>query len=164
MTADNAELFLWPIDLKREHVTLSNGYLVTVNIAGYKISDPRLGLRSPLDLHMRIGVPSRDTVVLTAIYKTVLRSFRSPGECSTADQVRVAVEWFAKAWLNIPAVQRRERLGYCFRSVDRHEHQLEECPQTPQDLRGVATHNKGRLRYLGVVSRGAARSHSNLVR
>ena len=112
VTADNAELYAWPIDLEQGRITLSAGYLVTVNIAGYKISDPELVLRPPLDLHMPILAPSPDPLVLTGIYETVLRSLRSPGENSIADRVRVAVEWLAKAWANTRAVQWPERLVY----------------------------------------------------
>ena len=42
VTADNAELYVWPIDLDRERITLSAGVLVKVNTFGYKISDPEL--------------------------------------------------------------------------------------------------------------------------
>ena len=112
VTADNAELYLWPIDLEQGHITLSVGELVAVKIAGYKISDRDLVLRPPLDLHMPICAPSPDPLVLTGVYKTVLRSLRFPGENPAADRVRVAAEWFAKAWLNTRAVQWPERLVY----------------------------------------------------
>ena len=58
VTADNAELYLWPIDLEQGHITLSVGELVAVKVAGYKISDRDLVLRPPLDLHMPICAPS----------------------------------------------------------------------------------------------------------
>ena len=112
VTADNAELYAWPIDLEQGLITLSAGELVTVNIAGYKISDPDLVLRPPLDLHMPTLAPSPDPLVLTGIYETVLRSLHSPDESSTANRVRVAAEWFAKAWSNTKAVQWPERLVY----------------------------------------------------
>ena len=112
VTADNAELYLWPIDLEQGHITLSTGYLVMKTIAGYRIDDPKLVLRPPLDLHMPIRPPSPDPLVLTGIYKTVLRSLCSPGEDSIADQVRVSVEWFAKAWLNTRSILWPERLVY----------------------------------------------------
>ena len=111
MTADNAELYAWPIDLEQGHITLTAGELVTVNIGGYKISDPELVLRPPLDLHMP-HVSSPDSLVLTGVYETVLSSLRSPGKNPTADRVRVAVVWFAKAWLNTKAIQWPERLVY----------------------------------------------------
>ena len=111
VTADNAELYAWPIDLEQGHITLTAGELVTVNIGGYKISDPELVLRPPLDLHMPL-VSSPDSLVLTGVYETVLSSLRSPGKNSTAGRVRVAVVWFAKAWLNTKAIQWPERLVY----------------------------------------------------
>ena len=111
VTADNAELCEWAIDLERERITLSTGYLVKMNIAG-KISNPKLVLKPPLDLHMPMFLPSPAPLVLTGIYETVLRSLRSPGQKLTADRVRVAVEWFAKAWLNTATVHYPERLVY----------------------------------------------------
>ena len=112
VTADNAELYAWAIDLDLGRIILCAGYLVTVNIAGYKISDPELVLKPPLDLHMPMLAPSTDPLVLTGVYETVLRSLRSPGENLTADRVRVAVEWFAKAWHNTRILHDPERLVF----------------------------------------------------
>ena len=112
VTADNTELYVWPIDLDQGHITLSTGYLVTTNIGGYKINDQKLVLRPPLDLHMPIRATAPDRLVLTAVYETVLDSLRSPGRQPTADKIRVAVEWFVKAWLNSEAIQLPERLVY----------------------------------------------------
>ena len=61
---------------------------------------------------MPIFVSSPDPLVLTGVYETVLRSLRSPGENPIANGVRVAAEWFAKAWSNSRAVQWPERLVY----------------------------------------------------
>ena len=112
VTADNAELYLWPIDLEQEYVTKSTGYIVVSNIGGYKISDRGLVLSPPLDLHMPRLAPSPDPLVLTGIYETVLGSLRSPGTDPTADRVRVAVDWFAKAWRNTATVHWPERLVF----------------------------------------------------
>ena len=65
VTADNAELHLWPIDVEHGNITLSTGYLVKVNSGGYRISNPELVLRPPLDLHLPMGAPSPDPLVLT---------------------------------------------------------------------------------------------------
>ena len=112
VTADNAELYAWPIDLEKGYITLTAGELVSVRTGGYKISDTDLVLRPPSDLHMPLHVSSPDPLVLTGVYEIVLGSLRSPGENPTADRVRVAVEWFAKAWLNTKAIQWPERLAY----------------------------------------------------
>ena len=112
VTTDNVELYLWPIDLEQGCVSLSTGALVKVKIGGYTIDNPRLVLTPPLDLHMPIAATSPDPLVLTGIYKTVLCSLRSPGTKPEADRVRVAVDWFAKAWRNTATVHYPERLVF----------------------------------------------------
>lgn len=112
VTADNADLHAWPIDLDKGRITLTAGELVVVRTGGYQICDPDLVLRPPSDLHMPIGAPYPDPLVLNGIYKTVLSSLLSPGKNPTADRVRVALVWFAKAWLNTKAIQWPERLVY----------------------------------------------------
>ena len=57
VTADNAELYAWPIDVEQGHVPLCTGYLVSFLTGGYTISDPDLVLRPPLDLQMPRGAP-----------------------------------------------------------------------------------------------------------
>ena len=112
VTTDNAELYVWPIDLEQGRVTTNTGYIVSMKSAGYKISGTKLVLRPPLDLHLPIRVPSPDPLVLTGIYKTALGSLRSPGNNSTADRVRIALEWFAKAWRNTATLHFPERLVF----------------------------------------------------
>ncbi len=112
VTADNAELYGWPIDVEEGHVTLSRGFLVSVITGGYTISDPKLVLRPPLDLQMTGRSADADPAVLTSIYETVLKSLSCPGANRTADQVRVAVTWFEKAWLNSVTLHSPERLVF----------------------------------------------------
>ena len=112
VTADNAELHVWPIDLEHGRVTKGTGLMVSVNIAGYKISDSELVLSPPLDLHMPMRLVPPDLLVLKGIYETVLRSLCSPGEDRIADRVRVAVDWFVKAWFNTATVHHPERLVF----------------------------------------------------
>ena len=70
MTADNAELYRWPIDLEQGRVTTKTGYIVLVRTGGYRISDAKLVLRPPLDLHIPLIILSPDPLVLTGIYET----------------------------------------------------------------------------------------------
>ena len=112
VTSDNAELYLWAIDLEQGRVTTTNGFMVLITTGGYRISNATLVLRPPLDLHIPLINLSPDPLLLTGIYKTVLGSLRSPGENPTADRVRVAVEWFAKAWRNTATVHFPERLVF----------------------------------------------------
>ena len=111
VTTDNAELYGWRIDLKQDCITINAGYMVLVTTGGYKICDNNL-IGPPLDLYMPPRNLAPDPLVLTGIYETVLGSLRSPGENLTADRVRVAVEWFTKAWRNTATVQFPERLVF----------------------------------------------------
>ncbi len=112
VTADNAELYLWPIDVEEGHVTTNTGYIVSVRTGGYQISDTNLVLRPPLDLHLPIGVPFPDPLVLTGIYQTALGSLCSPAQNSASDRVRIALEWFTKAWRNTATLHFPERLVF----------------------------------------------------
>ena len=112
VTTDNAELYLWAIDLEQGRVTINSGFMVVVRTGGYRINDDTLVLRPPLGLHMPPIDGFPDPLVLTGIYKTVLGSLRFPGENTTADQVRVALEWFSKAWRNTATLHCPERLVF----------------------------------------------------
>ena len=145
VTTDNVELYLWPIDLEQGGVDLSTGFLVQVKTGGYTVGNPRLFLSPPLDLHMPIGAPSPDPLVLTGIYETVLCSLRSPGTKREANRVRVAVEWFAKAWRNTATVHYPERVVFLktafeavtgtsntYRSARKLRRIFEELPDTTE--------------------------------
>ena len=113
VTTENAALHQWPIDVEHGYFTKITGGIVEVHTFNRcTIHDPKRGLSPPLDLHMPIVASSPDPLVLTGIYETVLGSLRSTGENTTADQVRVAVDWFAKAWLNTQTVHWPERLVF----------------------------------------------------
>jgi len=112
VTADNTELYLWPIDLDQGRVDKVTGYLIQVRTGGYRISDNKLDLRPPLDLYLPLGAPSPDPLVLAGIYQTTLESLCSPGENTDADKIRTALEWFVKAWRNTATVEFPERLVF----------------------------------------------------
>ena len=113
VTADNAELHAWPIDLEKNFVTKSTGYLVMMNTIGYRIGDPRLVMSPPLDLPgLSMGCPTPDPLVLEGIYKTTLASYRSPDTPHATDRVRIATEWFVRAWHNNVTVRYPERIVF----------------------------------------------------
>lgn len=112
VTADNADLHVWPIDLEQGRVVKSTGYLVATHTVAFGANDRELVLSPPVDLHMPFSAPNPDSLILTGIYQTVLRSLRSPGANHDADALRVAVDWFAKAWRNTATVKDPERLVY----------------------------------------------------
>ena len=110
ITSDNTELYGWPVDLEKGHVTQSTGLLVRTT--SYWVDSPTLIVKPPLDLHMPTVTSSPDPLLLAGIYETVLKSLRSPRENRTANQVRLAVEWLEKAWRNTATVLYPERLVF----------------------------------------------------
>lgn len=112
ITADNTDLFVWPIDLEAGWVTVSTGFMVRTLGGGYRLTDPDLLIRPPLDLSFTRGSQSAFAGTLDAVYRTVLGSLRTPGESPHADRLRAAIRWFEKAWRNTATVHFPERLVF----------------------------------------------------
>lgn len=112
LTADNADLFVWPIDVESGYVTITTGLMVRTMGGGYTISDPELVIRPPLDLHMPLGCHGADAGCLEAVYGTALQSLQSPGSNIQADRLRAAIGWFIKAWRNTGTVHYPERVVF----------------------------------------------------
>ncbi len=112
VTADNTELYLWPIDVEAGYVAVRTGMMVQTLGGGYKIDDRELVIRPPLDLHLPLGAQNADSMVLEAVYKTALSSAATPGANITGDRIRVAITWLVKAWRNTSTVQWSERLVF----------------------------------------------------
>ena len=112
VTTDNLELHLWSISLQQSRVTLNSGYLVRTTISDLTSGSSRLPIAPPLDLHMPTWPPSPDPLVLTGTYEKILASLCSPNAELEAHRIRVAVEWFAKAWRNTATVLYPERLVF----------------------------------------------------
>jgi hypothetical protein len=111
VTADNAELYFWPIDVEAGKVTVSTGIMVHTLSGGFRISDPGLVIRPPLDLHLP-GTQRADRMALEAIYRTVHGSAVSPGTDVIADRLRVAIGWLVNAWRNTSTVRWPERIVF----------------------------------------------------
>ena len=112
ITADNTELFFWPIDVDDGSVTLKTGIMVTTQIGGYRISDEHLAIRPPLDMCMPRGTCTANTMCLEAVYQIVRQSLRTPGVDVQADRLRPAIGWFEKTWRNTETVQFPERVVF----------------------------------------------------
>jgi hypothetical protein len=112
VTADNAEPFFWPVDVDAGYVTVTSGLMVRTMGGGYRISDPELVIKPPLDLHMPLGPQSADAMCLEAVYRTALSSLQQPGTNPVADRLRTAIGWFAKAWRNTATVHFPERVVF----------------------------------------------------
>ena len=112
VTADNTELYFWPIDVEAGYVTVRTGMMVQTLGGGYQIDDLELVIRPPLDLHLPLGTQTADPMVLDAVFKTVLSSAATPGANVTCDRIRVAIGWLAKAWRNTSTVHSAERIVF----------------------------------------------------
>jgi hypothetical protein len=112
ITADNTDIYFWPIDLGSGQVTVSSGLLVRTMCGGWRLSDPELVIRPPLDLHHMRGAISANAGCLEAVYLTTLGSLRAPGERPAADQLHAAIGWLTKAWRNTATVGLPERLVF----------------------------------------------------
>ena len=112
ITADNTELFFWPIDVDDGSVTLMNGIMVKTQIGGYRISDEHLAIRPPLDMCMPRRTCTANAMCLEAVYQIVWQSLRTPGVDVQADRLRPAIGWFEKAWRNTETVQFPERVVF----------------------------------------------------
>ncbi len=112
MTAENADLHVWPINLENKSVVKRTGYLVETHTAQYGAGGGRLTLSPPLDLHLPSMAQGPDPLVLVGLYETILRSLQFPGANRDGEAIRVAVDWFARAWQNTALVGYPERLVY----------------------------------------------------
>lgn len=112
VTADNTDVFFWPIDIEDGYVTVRTGMMVQTLGGGYRINDPELAIRPPLDLHLAVAVQKADSATLEAVYRIVLSSVSQPGANVTADRLRVAIGWLIKAWRNTATVHWSERIVF----------------------------------------------------
>ena len=111
ITADNTELFIWPIDVDDGHVTVTTGIMVQTLAGGYQIGDKHLTIRPPLDLPRFIHSCTVDPMCLEAVYQTVRQSLQTPGDV-TANRIKAAIGWFEKAWRNTATVKFPERVVF----------------------------------------------------
>ena len=112
ITADNTELFFWPIKGDGS-VTLMTGIMVETQTGGYRISDEHLAIRPPLDMCMPRGTCTANAMCLKAVYQIVRQSLRTPGvDDGQADRLRPAIGWFKKTWRNTETVQFPERVVF----------------------------------------------------
>ena len=112
LTSDNAEPFIWPIDVEAGNVTITTGLMLRTRGGGYQIDDEELTIRPPLDLHMTGGSHTADPQCLEAVYVTVLKSALAPGSDPEADRIKTAIDWFLKAWRNTATLHFAERVVF----------------------------------------------------
>lgn len=129
LTADSTDLYFWPVDVDAGYVTVTTGLMVRTLGGGYKIDDPELVIRPPLDLHTPLGCQTAEAACLEAVYRTVLQSLQSPGTNPPADRIKAAIGWFAKAWRNTATVRFPERVVFlktAFEALHRNRQESQE--------------------------------------
>ena len=112
ITADNTELFIWPIDVDAGYVTVTTGIMVRTVIGGYRIGDENLTIRPPLDFPRFIDSCTVDPMCLEAVYQTVWQSLQTPEADFTADRLKAAIGWFVKTWRNTATVTFPDRVVF----------------------------------------------------
>ena len=109
-TADNAELFIWPIDVTGGRVTLSRGSMVRTMAGGHRIND-ELRVPAPLELQMPLWTFSLDAELLAAMYNLFTRRLAGSNDLDRR-RIEVAVGWLSKAWRNSPSVSMADRVVF----------------------------------------------------
>ena len=122
LTADNTDLYVWPVDVEAGYVTVATGLMVRTLGGGYRISDPERAIRPPLDLHLALGAQTADAMCLEAVYRTVLQSLQAQGANLAADRLRVAIGWFTKAWRNTATLHFPERVVFLKTAFESQAH------------------------------------------
>ena len=104
-TADNSEIFVWPIDIDKGRVVTRYGRLVQVTTAGLVIN-AKLKIDAPPDLHMPfMAVRVESPKFVDALFK-VLARHDNPKHL----RIATAIHWLGKAWRNSERLDWDDRL------------------------------------------------------
>lgn len=85
MTADNSELFIWPINLDTKSVALERGLIVRNLGGGYQLERQAWRVRPPLELHMPNGHVRLDGALMDAVYSSLIGQNGQPQEASALE-------------------------------------------------------------------------------
>lgn len=106
-TADNADLWVQPIDLHEHRITLGSGGRVQTLAGGLHFSSESFHIQAPLELHMPFPI-QLDAEALHALYTTLVEP--RPGFEDLSARIRVAVRWLLRSWMNTPSITWQDRL------------------------------------------------------
>jgi hypothetical protein len=112
VTADNAELFVWPLDVEGRYVTLVRGsVMLETTSGGWQLDDKELRVSAPLELHIPSAV-SLDVELLSASYDVFYKALSDPASHCHQRRLLTAATWFDKAWRNTPSLEVPERIVF----------------------------------------------------
>jgi hypothetical protein len=106
-TADNADLWIQPIDIETGSIAFGRGGRVETLSGGHRLGDERFVIKPPLELHVPFGVRI-DPELLEAAYRTILNPAEAIGPRSR--RVEVAMRWVVKSWWNTASISDEDRL------------------------------------------------------
>jgi hypothetical protein len=108
-TADNADLWVQPIDVESGFVALGRGGRVLVRSGGHQLGDAAFSVPAPLELHLPFVV-HLDAELMEAVYELLL----DPPSCHRArvSRLRIAIRWLTKSWLNSASISEEDRLVF----------------------------------------------------
>ena len=108
-TADNADIWVQPLDPDAEYITLERGGRVRIRSGGHKLSSERFFIPAPIELHLPMLV-SLDEEVLEASY--ALLSEPPDHHVARVARIEVAMKWLTKSWLNSASIVESDRLVF----------------------------------------------------
>jgi len=116
VTADNCDVWVQPVDLQQNRITLERGLRVRTLAGGYKFSDDGFRVPPPLELHWH-GGGAFDPEVADAVYR-VVSAPDSTKDPELAHRLKPAIRWWIKAWRNSASVSWEDRLVHLRIAVD----------------------------------------------
>jgi hypothetical protein len=108
-TSDNAELMIWPVDIKSGRVTLSRGSMVSVMSGGNRINHRNFAVPSPLEVNIPWSSVTLDRELLAALYHLFTRRLRGDDD-ALRKRIMTSIGWLSQAWRNTPSIRPEDRI------------------------------------------------------
>ncbi|MGQ0679838.1 MAG: hypothetical protein ACT4OM_09325 [Actinomycetota bacterium] len=103
-TADNADLWLQPLDIANGSLALQHGSRVATTAGGLKFDQPTCSIPAPLELNLPPRL-SLDQELAEACFSVL-----NDSGCDQGNGIGLAVRWFAKSWANSKSVSWEDRI------------------------------------------------------
>ncbi|MGH9225744.1 MAG: hypothetical protein ACRD2W_18600 [Acidimicrobiales bacterium] len=108
-TADNADLWVQPLELADGSITLERGRRVRAVVGGYSVAESDFRIPAPLELRLPFGV-RLDEDLLAAVYDVLLHP--AAGHADRIARIAVAMQWVTKGWLNTASLSESDQLVF----------------------------------------------------
>lgn len=108
-TADNATVWVQPIDIPEGWISLDRGSRVRAMAGGHRLFDDGFTIPSRLELHLPFDA-SLDAELVRALYTVLLAP--PMGQEQLVASLKVAVRWLIKSWQNTPSITWEDRLVF----------------------------------------------------